>query len=98
MIRILGPKQSICCAIVSSFGIFFMGFLSLAFYLKSPALIEDLALPEDPTREQIFIAYSSAGMNCLITAIVYILTLGFAGWQIKVNSREGCLENVKESL
>lgn len=91
MIRILGPKQSICCAIISTFGIFFMAILSLAFYLKSPALIEDVALPEYATREQIFQAYSSAGLNCLITAVVYVITLGFAVWQIYVNNKEGCM-------
>ena len=84
---ILGPKQSACCAVVSAWGIIFMFFLGLAFWMKSPALIEDLALPEDANRDQIYQAYNAAGTNCVFTALVYVLTMLFSVWQIHENNK-----------
>lgn len=86
-LMILGPKQSACCAVVSAWGIIFMFFLGLAFWMKSPALIEDLALPEDANRDQIYQAYNAAGTNCVFTALVYVLTMLFSVWQIHENNK-----------
>lgn len=78
MIRILGPKSSACCAVLSAWGIIFMFLLGVAFWMKSPALIEDLELPEEPTRDAIMAAYTEAGWNCISTSVVYVITLLFS--------------------
>ena len=84
MLRILGPKSSACCAVLSAWGVVFMFFLGVAFWLRSPALIEDLELPEEPVSDDdIFEAYKAAGTNCILTALAYVLTI-FWGWR-KIN-------------
>ena len=83
MLRILGPKSSACCAVLSAWGVVFMFFLGVAFWLRSPALIEDLELPEEPVSDDdIFEAYKAAGTNCILTALAYVLTI-FWGWRRK---------------
>merc|ERR1711981_469909 len=87
MIRILGPKSSACCAILSAWGIIFMVCLGGAFLAQSPALREDLAIDGEPTPENIATAYTATGTNCLMTSALYVVTLLFSLWQVHENNK-----------
>ena len=41
-----GPKLSMCCSVLSAWGMVQLGLTGLFFYLGSPALIEDIPLLE----------------------------------------------------
>merc|ERR1712029_184929 len=45
--RVCGPKISVCCALLSVWGIVQLSFMALAMYFNSVAFIEDLKLPHD---------------------------------------------------
>ena len=62
--------------------------------MKSPALIEDLELPlgqngeKEWSKDSMNAAYNAAGTNCIMTAVVYVLTLVFSVWQIYENNKK----------
>ncbi|CAK9300921.1 unnamed protein product [Gordionus sp. m RMFG-2023] len=43
-LRICGPKYSICCSLISGWGIIMLLFLGIFFYIGSPSLIEDVTV------------------------------------------------------
>ena len=65
--------------------------LGVGFHSKSPALREDILIAEEEgkelTREMVEAAYDAAGTNCLLTALLYVLTLAFSIWQVYENNK-----------
>ena len=43
---VCGPKLSMCCSVLSAWGMFQLGLTGLFFYIGSPALVEDIPLLE----------------------------------------------------
>jgi hypothetical protein len=62
--------------------------LGICFWMRAPALVEDLELPEHVTKENMDLAYSKAATNCILTGCVYVLTLVFSVWQVWENNNQ----------
>jgi len=87
-----GPKLSLCCLLLSVWGIIQLALMGIFFYIKSVALIEDLPLKEHHSSPGEFFAdvdraYSQNAYNCWIAACLYVLTLLISGHQYWANSK-----------
>jgi len=95
MFRICGPKLSLCGLLLSIWGILQLGLMSLLFYFRSVAFVEDLKVEEtdgmngDQLYQEIDKAYGDAARNCLITTACYGFTLLLSAHQFWVNSKAG---------
>ncbi|XP_045136892.1 ribonuclease kappa-like [Portunus trituberculatus] len=91
--KICGPKCSLCCTLLSAWGIVQLGIMAVLFWVKSPAFIEDLSIPEEAHHDAgHFIdaldkSYKTIAQNCGIAAGMYVITLIISGWQVMVNKR-----------
>ena len=88
-----GYKTSLCFTVISVWGIFQLLIMGFMFYIESPAFLEDLPIERSNllTKDQ-FVAAMHAGYlnnawNCLIATCLYIVSLGFAGWQFFLNQK-----------
>lgn len=92
-LRFCGPKLSICCSILSVWGIIMLFLLALFLGVHSVAFAEDLAAPLEEYLEQpnfnlhMNNVYKQASFNCLIAACLYIVSLGISVWQYFLNRR-----------
>jgi len=89
-----GPKLSLCCLLLSVWGIVQLALMGIFFYIKSVALIEDLPLKEDYGEEgmgaffaAVDNAYSQNAYNCWIAACLYVGTLLISGHQYWANTK-----------
>lgn len=87
--KICGPKCSICCSLVSAWGIVMLALMGVFFYVKSPALVEDLPLNETEWEDwdNVEKAYHGTAYNCWIATALYALTLAFSLFQYRLNAR-----------
>ncbi|VDP47621.1 unnamed protein product [Soboliphyme baturini] len=79
-----GPKCSICCMVISAWGVVFMAVLGIAFYTQTALLYQDLhiqATVADFNLADVAERYRSSAFNCWIAAGGYVLTLIIAFWQ-----------------
>lgn len=90
-LRFCGPKLSICCSILSVWGIIMLFLLGIFLWSHSVAFAEDLPLEEfvgTPDFDiQMSRIYTQASYNCLIAACLYIVSLGVSVWQYFLNRR-----------
>lgn len=89
--RFCGPKLSICCSILSVWGIIMLVLLGIFLGVNSVAFAEDLPL-EDLLKKEDFVTqmsrvYKQASYNCLIAACLYVLSLCLSIWQYYLNRR-----------
>lgn len=84
--KILGPKCSGFCLLVSVWGVIMFLLLGAFFHVKSPALREDINVNKTATKEEIYAAYDTSAYNCYITAAMYAVVIVFSGWQVAVNN------------
>ncbi|XP_021951530.1 ribonuclease kappa [Folsomia candida] len=90
---VCGPKLSLCCLLLSVWGVIQLGLMGIFFYVKSVALVEDLELGEyGPHEYQQFYAdvdqaYSQSAYNCWIAACLYIGTFLFSAQQFYSNNK-----------
>jgi len=87
-----GPKLSACCTMLSAWAIVQLGLMGVFFMIRSPALIEDIYMPEGEKSPAEFIAdmnkyYSQSSVNCFIACGMYALTFAVSGWQMWLNFR-----------
>ncbi|KAK7028865.1 hypothetical protein SK128_002004 [Halocaridina rubra] len=91
--KICGPKLSLCCTLLSVWGIVQLALMGLFFAIRSPAFIEDLSIPEEAHHDaRTFLdamddSYSLIAKNCGIAAALYAVTLVISGWQVWVNNK-----------
>jgi len=59
---VCGPNLSICCSVLSAWGMLQLGLTGLFFYLGSPALVEDIPLLEKllSSSKRVFRIYSTS--------------------------------------
>ncbi|XP_071538134.1 ribonuclease kappa-B-like [Panulirus ornatus] len=90
-LKICGPKCSLCCTIISVWGIIQLSLMALFLWLRSPAFLEDLKIDEEAHKEGLhFLAamddsFQESAKNCGIAAVMYAVTLVVSGWQLWVN-------------
>lgn len=90
-LRFCGPKLSICCAILSVWGIIMLFLLGIFLGVHSLAFADDLPLEEyvgtTYFKTEYARIYKQASFNCLIAACLYIVSLGISIWQYFLNRR-----------
>jgi len=90
-----GPKLSLCCLLLSIWGIAQLALMGIFFYIKSVALVEDLPLKPDPYgKDDINLfstdvdqAYTQNAYNCWIAACLYVGTLLVSAHQFWINNK-----------
>jgi|ERR1711962_786793 len=87
-----GQKLSVCCSLLSCWGIVQLLFMGILFYTESPAFIEDLPLHDrygspDQYLSEMHRLFKANAFNCLIAACLYIATLGVSSWQFYLNQK-----------
>ncbi|XP_077284384.1 ribonuclease kappa [Arctopsyche grandis] len=90
--KICGPKCSLCCLLLSIWGIIQLVLMGAFYYIRSVALLEDLPLEEHYESVSAFYtaadsAYEQNAYNCWIAACIYVFTLLLSGHQFYMNSR-----------
>ncbi|XP_018024589.1 ribonuclease kappa-B [Hyalella azteca] len=91
--KFCGPKLSLCCTILSVWGIIQLGIMGILFYIKSPAFLEDLFIPENATEPAAYIdamekSFSQIALNCWIATALYGGTFVLSGWQMWLNFKK----------
>jgi len=89
-----GPKLSLCCLLLSIWGVVQLALMGIFFWVKSVALVEDLPLREEykPTEFAQFYAdvdqaYSQNAYNCWIAACLYVGTFLISAHQFYANNK-----------
>ncbi|ELU15414.1 hypothetical protein CAPTEDRAFT_224567 [Capitella teleta] len=89
-IPICGPKLSLCCLIISVWGVVMLGLLGVFFRIQSPALAEDIPINKDEwaqTQYQysyIVEKYNQNSTNCFVAAGAYVgvFAISFIMWRV----------------
>ncbi|GAB6019602.1 hypothetical protein CHUAL_001167 [Chamberlinius hualienensis] len=92
MWTLCGPKCSLCCTIVSIWGIIQLSIMGGFFYTHSVALSEDLGLDANMTDMNAFYAavdtaYENQAYKCWVAVAVYIVTLLLSLCQLFMNKK-----------
>ncbi|CAL1285612.1 unnamed protein product [Larinioides sclopetarius] len=71
-----------------------LGIMGALFRTRGAAFAEDLELEEVDENfvSEMNAKYLEIAYNCLIAAGLYVITLGFAFWQYKLNVQDGSLD------
>ncbi|CAF0753728.1 unnamed protein product [Adineta steineri] len=90
---ILGPKLSVCCSVISVWGIIQFLLMGAFFYMEAAPLLDDFEFEHNVTNEQVFKdnlsdAYNQRAHNCWIAAFLYVGLLIFAGSQFMTNQKQ----------
>jgi len=89
-----GSKTAGFCGIISCWGILQLALTGLASYLRSPALVEDIGIPErsDWSEQELLVAlesgYHKTALNCWIASLLYLTTLALSAQQLWANHRQ----------
>ena len=99
---ICGPKLSLCCTIISVWGIVQFILMGIFFFVEAAPLLDDFDFDSD-TNNDIFRAtlknaYSQRAYNCWIAAFFYVGLLVFAGSQFLTNQKRLSGMNVPASV
>ncbi|KAL3842544.1 hypothetical protein ACJMK2_020543 [Sinanodonta woodiana] len=90
---ICGPKCSVCCLVISIWGIIMLALMGVFYQVHSPGLFEDIPLAEGDWEHHnysmtyIHEKYEQAAINCFIAAGIYVFFFFFSFWQQRMNSR-----------
>jgi ribonuclease kappa len=97
---ICGPKLSLCCSVISVWGIIQFLLLGIFFFVQAAPLLDDFAFESKNTTDinafntALKDAYHQRAYNCWIAAILYIALLIFAGLQFMTNLKNSPAPNV----
>jgi len=105
---ICGPKLSLCCSIISIWGIIQLLLMGIFFYIDAIPLLDDIPLDGKDKNgtsleykvlyDAIFSRYSQNAYNCWIAAFLYVGMLVFSGSQFFCNTREKLSSSSSSSL
>jgi len=92
MLHVCGPKLSICCSLVSIWGIVMLAIVGVLMSSQSAAFLEDIPkFPETNSTEALAKAlresYNQGALNCYGAAVLYVACLLFCGVQVFFNMR-----------
>jgi ribonuclease kappa len=88
---ICGPKLSLCCTIISVWGIIQFILLGIFFFVESAPLLDDFTIDTKNTTDSIAFdaeiknAYHQRAYNCWIAAFLYVALLVFSGYQFRTH-------------
>ncbi|CAF0870729.1 unnamed protein product [Didymodactylos carnosus] len=90
---VCGPKLSLCCALLSIWGIIQLFLMGIFFYVEAAPLLDDIKLNEtlakqasdDILAKVVKDNYAQAAYNCWIAAFLYVATLVFCASQYMCN-------------
>ncbi|XP_044252533.1 ribonuclease kappa-B-like [Tribolium madens] len=91
---VCGTKLSLCCAVLSVWGIVQLGLMGVFFYIHSLAFVEDLPVGfgEKDTIEGFYdkvdTAYTQVAYNVWIAAGLYAIVLAISVQQFRANLRK----------
>ena len=91
-LRFCGPKVSFFGILLSIWGIVQLSLMSLAFYNRNVAVVEDLNFNDTTSdvkdyRERMNEAYDVQAINCAVAAGIYVVTLLISWHQYWLNTR-----------
>ncbi|CAF2412746.1 unnamed protein product [Rotaria sp. Silwood2] len=101
---ICGPKLSLCCSIISVWGIIQFILLGIFFFIQAAPLIDDFEFDDkNATDIKVFeeglkTAFHQRAYNCWIAAFLYVGLLVFAGIQFKTHLKQSPPPNVPPSI
>jgi len=88
-----GQKTATACGLLSIWGIVQLSLLGVASYLRSPALIEDIDIPERESwtlselAKSVSTGYHDTAINCWIASLLYLTTFCVSAHQFWANYR-----------
>ena len=90
---ICGPKLSLCCSIISVWGIVQFLLMGVFFYMEAAPLLDDFEFDHNTTNAKVFKdnlsnAYNQRAHNCWIAAFLYVGLLVIAGSQFMTNQKQ----------
>ena len=91
-LRVCGPKLSLCCLLLSAWGVVQLLVMGISLQLRSIAFLEDLRLKEeysDPAqlKHDMELGFEQSANTCFIAAALYVVTLVVSGFQYWLNQR-----------
>ncbi len=100
---ICGPKLSLCCTIISVWGIIQFIFMGIFFFVEAAPLLDDFEFNSTTTNIDIYKSdlknfYSQRAYNCWIAAFLYVGLLVFAGSQFMTNQKRLDGSNIPTSM
>jgi len=100
---ICGPKLSLCCTIISVWGIVQFILMGIFFFVEAAPLLDDFQFDSNTANEEMFKynlenAYSQRAYNCWIAAFLYVGLLVFAGSQFMTNQKQSSGSNLPTSM
>ena len=100
---ICGPKLSLCCTVISVWGIIQFIFMGIFFFVEAAPLLDDFEFDSNTANEELFryrlkSAYSQRAYNCWIAAFLYVGLLVFAGSQFLTNQKRLAGSNIPASM
>lgn len=88
-----GPKLSLCCSIISIWGIIQFMIMGILFYTQAAPLIESFEMEHEYIDKEKFAenlrnGYAQRAYNCWIAAFLYVGVLVLAGSQFMSNQKQ----------
>eukprot|EP00091_Calanus_sinicus_P001082 TRINITY_DN11026_c0_g1_i1.p1 TRINITY_DN11026_c0_g1~~TRINITY_DN11026_c0_g1_i1.p1 ORF type:complete len:103 (-),score=24.89 TRINITY_DN11026_c0_g1_i1:191-499(-) len=86
-----GQKSSMCCAVLSIWGLIQLTITGALVYIGSPAFVEDIPLSENENwsaqewATHLHAGYQQSALNCWIAALLYLVTLCVSSHQFWAN-------------
>ncbi|UJR27345.1 hypothetical protein I4U23_008638 [Adineta vaga] len=98
-----GPKLSLCCSIISVWGIVQFLLMGVFFYMEAAPLLEDFEFDHNTSNTKVFKenlsnAYNQRAHNCWIAAFLYVGLLVIAGSQFMTNQKQSSDTNNPTSM
>merc|ERR1712050_753820 len=84
---ICGQKSSMCCLVLSIWGLVQLTITGALIYIGSPAFVEDIPLSESENwspqewATHLHAGFQQSALNCWIAALLYLVTLCFSSHQ-----------------
>jgi ribonuclease kappa len=101
---ICGPKLSLCCTVISIWGIIQFILLGIFFFVQAVPLLDDFKIINpnltdiNAFNSQLKHAYQERAINCWIAAVLYVALLIFTGIQFKQHLSKSSTPNVPTSI
>lgn len=99
-----GPKLSLCCSVISIWGIIQFFLLGIFFFVEAAPLLDDFSYNNTDAKnittfnDGLKHEFRIRATNCWIAAVLYIILLIFSGYQFKVHMKNSPAPNAPTSF